>query len=63
MYIHKYMYRKKKSMEKKNRYLHIFTLRMGPRVWEDLGCDVDKWDGKIGAKFLSKVQMALRKLR
>ena len=31
MYIHKYMYRKKT-----NRYLHIFTLRMGPRVWEDL---------------------------
>ena len=24
---------------------------------------VDKWEGKIGANFLSKVQMALRKLR
>ena len=30
------------------------------KIW---GVTVDKWEGKIGAKFLSKVQMALRKLR
>ena len=66
IYIYEYMYTCiyiNICIGKKNRYLHIFTLRMGPRVWEDLGCDVDKWDGKIGAKFLSKVQMAPRKLK
>ena len=30
------------------------------KIW---GATVDKWEGKIGAKFLSKVQMAPRKLR
>ena len=30
------------------------------KIW---GATVDKWEGKIGANFLSKVQMALRKLR
>ena len=30
------------------------------KIWD---VTVDKWEGKIGAKFLSKVQMALRKLR
>ena len=42
MYIYEYMYACiyiSICMEKKNRYLHIFTLRRGPRVWEDLGCD------------------------
>jgi len=47
IYIYEYMYTciyiniciEKKIDGKKNRYLHIFTLRMGPRVWEDLGCD------------------------
>jgi hypothetical protein len=38
-------------------------LGMGPRVWKDLGVTVDKWEGKIRTKILSKVQMALRKLR
>ena len=47
IFIYEYMYTciyiniciEKKIDGKKNRYLHIFTLRMGPRVWEDLGCD------------------------
>ena len=66
MYIYKYMYtciyiniyRQKKSIS-----TYIFMLRMGLGSGKIWGVTVDKGEGKIGAKVLSKVQMALRKLR
>ena len=54
MYMSKYMYNG----------IYIYVCGEGglgsEKIW---GVMVDKWEGKIGAKFLSKVQMALRKLR
>ena len=48
MYIHEYMYGKKKIG------IYIYFGREGGlgsgKIW---GATVDKWEGKIGAKFLS----------